>query len=112
MHKGPVSLQADPDTGELTMKCYTEYYVFAPILAKLTIVLQSFLLPLSLEDTDEETRKFWQTMLDITTIQHNFSDKATSILEDLLIAKACNSYSTFVDSRIVLFDDKTNISQT
>jgi hypothetical protein len=58
MHKGPVSLQVDLDIGKLTMTCYTKYYVFAPILAKLTIVLQSFLLPLPLKDTNKETREF------------------------------------------------------
>ncbi|KAH0538534.1 hypothetical protein FGG08_004867 [Glutinoglossum americanum] len=112
IHEGPVSLSEDPNTGKMTTRAYTEFHIFAPISAKLIIVLRSFLLPSLLEDANEGVREWRQTMLDMNTIQHNQPEKATSLLEDLPVAKALNSYSTIVDGRRVLLSGETDTPQS
>ena len=104
IHEGPVSLIIDPDTGESTEGPYTEFHVFAVISPKLIIVLRSFMFPVAEEDTNENIRRFRETVLWQNAIQHNDPLRSKSILEDLPITKARNSYSRVVDGRLVLLD--------
>ncbi|KFY88350.1 hypothetical protein V498_06809 [Pseudogymnoascus sp. VKM F-4517 (FW-2822)] len=104
IHEGPVSGQVDPKTGKLTATCYTEYHVFSVISPRLMIVLRSFLLPNPLEDNSNNIREFRQTWYRQCASLHNFPDDANSILADLLISKARNSYTRIVDGQAVLLD--------
>jgi hypothetical protein len=104
IHEGPVSLNIDQATGESTVTCYTEFHVFAPISPKLIIVLRSFVLPVAEEDTNENIRRYRETMFQLNAIQHNDPLTANSMFEDLPVTKARNSYTRVVDGRLVLLD--------
>jgi len=104
IHEGPNSLLIHPDTGESIMGCYTEFHVFSVVSPKLIMVLRSFLLPIPEEDSDEEIKLWRETMLQLNIIQHNDPLHVRSILEDLPVTKARNSYTRLVDGRIVLLD--------
>jgi hypothetical protein len=101
IQEGPVSLTVDPVTGESVMTCYTEFHVFATISPKLMIVLRSNLLPQPVEDINDDERYMKETLYELNAFQHNNPDTANSILEDLPIAKAHNSYSRIVDGRAI-----------
>lgn len=102
IHEGPVSGRIDPSSGGFTATSYTEYHVFAAISPRLMIVLRSFLLPNPTEDHIQDVREFRQTMYRLTTNTHNDPNKANSILADLPILKARNSYTEFIDGKLVL----------
>jgi hypothetical protein len=102
IHEGPVSAHIDPKTGELTPTSYTEYHVFSVISPRLMIVLRSFILPNPLEDNSNDIREFRQTLYQQCASMHNVPDEANSILADLPISKARNSYTRIVDGQAVL----------
>ena len=104
IHEGPNSLLIHPDTGESIMGCYTEFHVFSVISPKLIMVLRSFLLPIPEEDSNEEIKRWRETMLQRNIIQHVNPLRARSVLEDLPVTKARNSYTRLVDGRVVLLD--------
>jgi hypothetical protein len=104
IHEGPNSYQINPDTGEHTITAYTEYHGFAAISPKLIMVLRSFMLPQKEEDNDEKVANWRQTMYLRNLDLHNFPFLSGSMLADLPISKARNSYSKIVDGRIVLLD--------
>ncbi|KIW69880.1 hypothetical protein PV04_02199 [Phialophora macrospora] len=102
--EGPVSVEIDPDTYKTAETSYTEFHRFAVITPKLTMVLRSFLLPILEEDSDVEVRRWRETMMRMNAMQHNNPLTANSILEDLPVTKARNSYTQLVDGRIELLD--------
>jgi hypothetical protein len=104
IHEGPNSLLIHPDTGERTMGCYTEFHVFSVISPKLIMVLRSFLLPIPEEDSNERIKRWRETILRQNNIQHVDPLHVRSVLEDLPVTKARNSYTKLVDGRIVLLD--------
>ena len=104
IHEGPNSLLIHPDTGERTMGYYTEFHVFSVISPKLIMVLRSVLLPIPEEDSSEEIKRWRETMLRRNIIQHVDPLRARSVLEDLPVTKARNSYTRLVDGRVVLLD--------
>jgi hypothetical protein len=104
VHEGPNSVLIHPDTGESTLGCYTEFHVFSVISPKLIMVLRSFLLPIPEEDSDEEIKRQRETMLHLNIIKHVDPLHVRSILEDLPVAKARNSYARLMDGRTVLLD--------
>jgi len=104
IHEGPNSVLIHPDTGESTVECYTEFHVFSVISPRLIIVLRSFLLPNPEEDSSEEIKRSRETMLQLNNIQHADPLHVKSVLEDLPVTKARNSYTRLVDGRIVLLD--------
>ncbi|KAH0565111.1 hypothetical protein GP486_001495 [Trichoglossum hirsutum] len=106
IHEGSNSYTIDPLTSEMILKCYTEAHIFAPISPRLIIVLRSALLPNHLEDANEKTRKWREKLMDLTTIQHNDPAEGITVLEDLPVMKAHNSYSKVENGRIVTLDGK------
>jgi hypothetical protein len=104
IYEGPVSLEIDPDTSEAAETSYTEFHGFAVITPKLTMVLRSFLLPVIEEDSNVKVRHWRETMMRMNAVQHNNPLAANSILEDLPVTKARNSYSQLVDGRIRFLD--------
>ncbi|KAK3369263.1 hypothetical protein B0T24DRAFT_580166 [Lasiosphaeria ovina] len=93
VHEGPTQVAQDADTGQVLDGGYMPLHEFAPVSPKLMIVLRSVLLPDSLEDAQSPRihmqRAFYRFMaLDSV---HGFG--AGSLLHDLPIAKAGNSYS-------------------
>lgn len=104
IHEGPVSNKVDPRTGELIATCYTEYHVFAAVSPRLMIVLRSFLLPNPMEDNIQRYREYRETIYRISASMHNDPNEANSILADLPISKALNSYTKLVNGRLELLD--------
>jgi hypothetical protein len=102
IHEGPTSCSINPETSESTLTCYTEFHKFAVISPKLMMVLRSFLLPQPEEDFSEETKEWREHMYWLNISQHNNPETANSILADLPISKARNSYTEIVDGRVVL----------
>jgi Protein of unknown function (DUF4238) len=103
VHEGPASPHENPDTGEPD-EIYTEYHLFAAISPKLMLVLRSFVLPVPEEDFDDNIREWRKDMHYQTYSQHKNPMAPFSRLADLPIAKARNSYSKVVDSRLELLD--------
>ncbi|OBT80013.1 hypothetical protein VF21_01127 [Pseudogymnoascus sp. 05NY08] len=104
IHEGPVSGRVDPSTGEFTATSYTEYHVFAVISPRLMIVLRSFILPDPMEDNLQGVREFRQIMYQMCASTHANPNEAHSILADLPISKATNSYTKLMGGRLVLLN--------
>ncbi|KFY72462.1 hypothetical protein V499_07421 [Pseudogymnoascus sp. VKM F-103] len=104
IHEGPVSGLVNPSTGQFTATSYTEYHVFAIISPRLMIVLRSFVLPNSMEDNLESIRKYRETVYRICASMHVNPNEAHSILADLPISKARNSYTKLMGGRLVLLN--------
>lgn len=102
IYEGPHSTTTDLLTGNIVRGLYTEYHIFAHTSPKLTMILRSFLLPLPEEDVDEDIKLMRERFQKINLSMHNFPERASSLLEDLPVTKAHNSYSRVVDGRIVL----------
>ena len=102
IYEGPSSYATNPDTGENTLKAYTEYHTFSIISPKLVMVLRSVILPVPEEDSDESTKEWRSSRYNDTIMQHNDPLTAGSKLLDLPIAKARNSYTIFKEGRLVL----------
>ncbi|OBT57412.1 hypothetical protein VE04_02573 [Pseudogymnoascus sp. 24MN13] len=104
IHEGPVSGRVDPSTGQFTATSYTEYHVFAVISPRLLIVLRSLILPNPMEDNLQGIREFRQTMYRICASTHTNPNEANSILADLPISKALNSYTKLMGDSLVLLN--------
>ncbi|KAE8415364.1 hypothetical protein BDV36DRAFT_285387 [Aspergillus pseudocaelatus] len=100
--EGPSDVQIDPATGRAVEKAYTEYHNFAPISAKLIIILRSSLLVNPSKEGADDLQEEWETLRENVRNQHLSPDKAVSILKSLPIEKCGNSYSTVVNGKLVL----------
>lgn len=101
IHEGPVSSYIDMESGKETLGAYTEHHVFAAISPKLMMVLRSNLLPNPEEDSNEETKKNREMWYNTSLNMHGNPSRAHSILEDLPVRKANNSYTKVVDGKRV-----------
>lgn len=90
--------------GPTTETTYTEYHIFAVISPKLMMILRSCILPVLEEDSDQEIKLWRKTMYQLNVNQHVDPQNASSLLEDLPVTKARNSYTKLVDGRISLLD--------
>jgi hypothetical protein len=102
IYEGPSSVAIDPKTGEREDTVWTNYHEFSPISPRLLMILRSFMLPQPEEDANEEikqSRKRWHVL---SAGQHGTASAMTSILADLPISKARNSYSTISENRLQL----------
>lgn len=104
IHEGPVSGRVDPSTGKYTTTSYTEYHVFAVISPRLMIVLRSFILPNPMEDNLQGVRELRQTLYQMCASTHDNPNEVHSILADLPILKASNSYTRLKNGRLVLLN--------
>ncbi|BAE66544.1 unnamed protein product [Aspergillus oryzae RIB40] len=101
--EGPSDVQIDPTTGGAIEGAYTEYHNFAPISAKLIIILRSSLLVDPSKEGAEDLQEEWENLREEVRKQHLFPDKAAvSLLESLPIKKCGNSYSTTINGKLVL----------
>jgi hypothetical protein len=95
--EGPNGFAKDIKTGEVGAVGYTPLHKFAPVSPKLMILLRCNFLPDPLEDADKEAKQ----MRDFErSLACPFG--VESLLGDLPIHKATNSYSRVVDGRITL----------
>ena len=99
--EGPVSQMRDPQNGNL-IEPYTEFHMFFVISPKIALVLRSFLIPNADEDKAESIRLQRKKLLELNAVVHADPSRVKSILEDLPVKKARNSYTKIVDGRIGL----------
>lgn len=99
IHEGQTTSYYDSSTGKhITMSpCF---HMFAPISPKLAIVLRSDLLPEPYGDVnpDVQLERQFKRLLSIDAF---YGNGTKSILEDLPIQKAANSYQEVVNGRVV-----------
>ncbi|ATZ56756.1 hypothetical protein BCIN_13g05880 [Botrytis cinerea B05.10] len=106
IHEGPVSYKTDRRTGKQTQTAYTEFHVIGVISPSLIMILRHNLLPEPIEDRDEDVRKQKAGMLMFEMQCHIDPKNARSLLKDLPVAKARNSYTKEVGGRLLLAEGK------
>jgi hypothetical protein len=102
IHEGPVDCSIDPLTGKQTRTAYTEFHVISVISPHLVMILRHNLLPEPLEDQRDDIRNSKKESLAFDMQAHSDPDHATSLLEDLPVAKARNSYTVIQNGRLEL----------
>ncbi|KAL1797341.1 hypothetical protein ACET3X_003947 [Alternaria dauci] len=102
IHEGPVDCLINPATGEQTITAYTEFHVISVVSPHLVMILRHSLLPEPLEDQRDEIRNNKRWMLAACMQAHSQPGNAMSLLHDLPIAKARNSYTVIQDGRLEL----------
>ncbi|KAI1060269.1 hypothetical protein LB506_011126 [Fusarium annulatum] len=95
VYEGPTVDFQDKATGEFLCLA-PRFHLFAPISPRLMIVLRSQHLPEPHEDNNPEIKAMRQLQREIE-IDLIYGPGTTSILEDLPVHKAINSYSTLVN---------------
>jgi hypothetical protein len=102
IHEGPVSFSVNRSTGEQTMTAYTEYHLLNVLTPTLAMILRHYSMPDPIEDTDPGLRNQKMEMMADQARMHVDPENATSILQDLPLARARNSYTELKDGRRVL----------
>ena len=102
IHEGPVSCSVDRLTGKQKTTAYTEFHVLSVISPHLAMVLRHNLLPEPLEDKDIKVRDGKKEQLAMNAQFHYDPDHATSLLQDLPVAKPRNSYTVVRNGRLEL----------
>jgi hypothetical protein len=102
VYEGPSSEMVDPTSGASVGTRWTNYHEFSPISPRLILVLRSMLLPAPEEDSNENIKQWRRTLYQLNAGQHAAPWKTDSILADLPVSKARNSYSTVTDHGIQL----------
>ncbi|KAH8702953.1 hypothetical protein GQ44DRAFT_664358, partial [Phaeosphaeriaceae sp. PMI808] len=109
IHEGPVSFTTNRLAGEGTMTAYTEFHLINVISPHIAMILRHNSLPEPLEDMIEEVCVGKRQMIALQAQMHADPDHATSLLHDLPIAKARNSYTVIKDGRLELGDDADGV---
>ena len=97
--EGPNNVVQDSTTGEITGSTHASYHEFAPISPRLMVVLRSRNLPIPEEDVDPKICRARQD-LNWASYGQPFGTESRSVLEDLPIQVARNSYSEIVNGRV------------
>jgi len=100
--EGPTGETFCAKTGEYMGNTFLCYHEFGPVTPRLIIILRSMILPEALEDTDPRIQKSRQMMMDAVATQFPDPESVKSILSDLPVAKATNSYTRVVNGRLEL----------
>ncbi|KAJ3531959.1 hypothetical protein NM208_g8647 [Fusarium decemcellulare] len=99
--EGPNTFVQDSDTGKISESGHAGFHEFAPISPDLMLVLRSFSLPVPAEDKNPEIKQF-RTSMRKMAIDDVFGPDCKSMLHDLPVQKATNSYSEMVDGQPML----------
>lgn len=100
--EGPICETTQAVTGENLGSMYLCFHEFGPISAKLIIVLRSALLPNKLEDANPKVKNAREMLLEGAAVQFSKTENVKSILADLPVAKATNSYTRIVNDQLEL----------
>lgn len=111
LFEGPTHNTFCVETGDYMGETYLCFHEFAPVSPRLIIILRSNTLPEALEDKDSKVKKARQRMLDAASAQFPEPENVKSILEDLPVAKAMNSYARVVNSRLELAPGESGTPQ-
>ncbi|KAF1947455.1 hypothetical protein EJ02DRAFT_507895 [Clathrospora elynae] len=106
VHEGPNATGFNSNTSEYEVVSWISYHEFSPITPKLMLVLRSFLLPNDEEDANEHMKKWRDDLYQASTRSHADPATAKSILEDLPVKKARNSYSQITAGGIQLLPNE------
>ncbi|KAK7428598.1 hypothetical protein QQZ08_004859 [Neonectria magnoliae] len=94
--EGPNTLVTDEATGKVEGAAYAPLHEFAPISPNLMIVLRRCIIPVPEEDANANTRRLrnqWRSAV----FDDFYGEQVKSVLADLPITKAENSYSKIVN---------------
>ncbi|KAH6880829.1 hypothetical protein B0T10DRAFT_495276 [Thelonectria olida] len=105
--EGPIHETTSALTGEDLGSSYLCFHEFGPISSRLIIVLRSFVLPEALGDANHKIREAREMFLEGAAVQFPNPENVKSILADLPVAKAMNSYSRVVDGQLELAPGET-----
>lgn len=112
LFEGPTNDTFCARSGEYLGNTYLCYHDFGPVSPKLIIVLRSVLLPDPLEDIDPNVKKIRQDMHDAAAAQFPNPGCIQSILSDLPVARAQNSYTRVVNGKLELAPGASGILQS
>jgi hypothetical protein len=100
--EGPTHESFCSQTGKFLGPNCLPYHEFGPVSPRLIIVLRSFILPEAQEDTAPSVRNYRATLRKAAASQFPDPGAASSILADLPVSKATNSYTTVMHDRLQL----------
>lgn len=100
--EGPNNETFSAKEGEYLGNAFLCYHEFGPVSPRLIIVLRSCVLPEVVGDMNPNIQKARQTMHNAVAAQFLNPEGIRSILSDLPVAKATNSYSTLVHGKLEL----------
>ncbi|KAK5046206.1 hypothetical protein LTR84_008663 [Exophiala bonariae] len=100
--EGPTHETFCARSGQFLGNTYVCFDEFGPVSPRLIIVLRSSILPEQLEDMDPKKKISRQIALNAVAVQFPQPEKVKSILSDLPVAKATNSYTRVVNGRVEL----------
>ncbi|KUJ19709.1 uncharacterized protein LY89DRAFT_611477 [Mollisia scopiformis] len=101
--EGPNCFVTDKSTGKVEGSAHAPLHHFAPISAKLMIILRSFVLPVPEEDANPRVKEE-RDELHFMALGAVYNQEVKSVLSDLPIAKARNNYSKIVGGRLQLLE--------
>lgn len=100
--EGPMHETFCSQTGKFLGPTFLPYHEFGPVSPRLIIVLRSFILPEAQEDTVPSIRDHRATLWKAAASQFPNPGTVNSILADLPVSKATNSYTTVMHDRLRL----------
>lgn len=109
--EGPIHETTSALTGEDLGPSYLCFHEFGPISSRLIIVLRSFVLPEALEDANHRIREVREMYLEGAAVQFPNPENVKSILADLPVAKAMNSYMRVINGQLELAPGETGKTQ-
>lgn len=109
--EGPTHETFCAKTGEYLGNTYLSYHEFGPLSPRLIIVLRSCVLPEALEDADPKIQRQRQMMHDGAAVQFPDPTNIKSLLADLPVAKAANTYSKIVNGKLEVAQGELGIPQ-
>ncbi|KAK0643888.1 hypothetical protein B0T16DRAFT_190532 [Cercophora newfieldiana] len=104
--EGPNTFVKDGNTGPVQPFYHTPLHMFAPVSPNLMIVLRAMTFPNPLEDTDKAVLEYRRLVRKVVLDDVYGPGMARSLLEDLPVAKAQNSYCRFVNNQFEWIGDK------
>lgn len=98
--EGPNMFMEDVDTGEQACSGHASFHEFAPLSPRLIFVLRSIYLPVPEEDKIQSLRE-WRELMRKEVYDCLSGPGTESMLQDLPVTKARNSYSDIVNGVVV-----------
>jgi len=99
--EGPNGWVADEETGEVGGATHTPLHEFAPVSPKLMIILRSNIFPSAEEDWNPSVRE-QRERTRFLVFEKVYGRNLTSLLEDLPVKKARNTYTEIVNGEVRL----------
>jgi hypothetical protein len=110
--EGPNNETFCAKTGKYLGNTCLYYHEFGPVSPQLIIVLRSSTLPEALEDTSPKLKENRQKIHNVIATQFPNPETVRSILSDLPVAKATNSYTRVVNGRLELAPGELGIPRS